>query len=144
MASPGSGSGNQGAGPSGLALAVGGAACGVVLTLLAVGAARAVGEARRKQQGGAASSGTTLKPDADGNMAGNRKKMARVPLADFPPTRNDLLLRAARGEDVERVVRHITCILILLGCYISLPYHTLPAMAGPKESFANTLTGPHT
>jgi uroporphyrinogen-III decarboxylase len=36
-------------------------------------------------------------------MAAGRQKVERVPLEFFPPTRNDLLLRAARGEATERV-----------------------------------------
>mmetsp|Transcript_18973 Transcript_18973/g.41180 ORF Transcript_18973/g.41180 Transcript_18973/m.41180 type:complete len:425 (+) Transcript_18973:78-1352(+) len=44
-----------------------------------------------------------FKPDDEGHMAANRAKVERVPLDKFGPTRNDILLRAARGEEVERV-----------------------------------------
>jgi len=44
-----------------------------------------------------------FKPDASGRMAASRTKVPRVPLSEFGPTKNDLLLRAARGEEIERV-----------------------------------------
>ncbi|GBG32058.1 Uroporphyrinogen decarboxylase [Hondaea fermentalgiana] len=51
---------------------------------------------------GAATAGR-LKPDESGAMAAGRRKVKRVPVEDFPPAKNDLLLRAARGEETERV-----------------------------------------
>lgn len=42
------------------------------------------------------------KVDIHGRIASGRKKVKRVELESFPKTKNDLILRAARGERTER------------------------------------------
>jgi len=92
----------MGSGESGWAVA--GAACAA----FALGGGCALLAVRHGALGGAdgAASGQIkgqVKPDAAGRMAAGRDKVARKALEDMEPTRNDLLLRAARGEETERV-----------------------------------------
>ncbi len=78
--------------PSGLQLAAAAAAAAGVAAAVLL-RRRAATQARKGQ----------CQVDAQGRMAAGRQKVERVPLEFFPPTRNDILLRAARGEATERV-----------------------------------------
>lgn len=79
-----------------LALAAAGGALAAALILHAL-------RPRQREGGPAGQVKGQVRPDAQGRMAAGREKVKRVPLSEFPPTKNDLILRAARGEKTERV-----------------------------------------
>jgi len=74
-------------------------ALGALAVVAAAAATAAVLNARGRPTRAAAGQ---VKLDSQGRMAANRKRVDRLPLDALPETKNDLLLRAARGERTER------------------------------------------